>query len=239
LRVIDPNGLEVSKKLKKKRTKKEKKLKKERKKRRSSQRRESSNPIPTSKKATVIVSKKIVRQATAQNQTLGQYIRANKLRLIDPSQEDLQKVKKNHPQAGISRKMYGVDPASTKNIGHFGMMEDSKYEEELRRQDPRVFAEPKKANIKRISTLEGRRIDDFDRKLAKGKIMRSDTPNSKVSRVKTARTTKSSAIVVEEEVEPFRKMSFNDLMLFIFLVVLTCFGVMLTVYEFSYYAKTY
>lgn len=47
------------------------------------------------RKATIIVSKKIIRQATERGQTLKEYIKSNKLKLVDPDDHDIQKLQKS------------------------------------------------------------------------------------------------------------------------------------------------
>ena len=77
------------KKIKRKKEKKEKKNKSKKRKKSKNKDKAESQPIGLTRKATVIVSKRIVRQATERGQTLSEFVRENKLRLVAPSQNDL------------------------------------------------------------------------------------------------------------------------------------------------------
>lgn len=98
------------KKIKRKKDKKEKKKKSKKRKKSKHQDRAESQPLGMVRKATVLVSKKIVRQATERGQTLSQYVRENKLRLVAPSEKELNKASRH----GSTKQISSIENDSTK-----------------------------------------------------------------------------------------------------------------------------
>jgi hypothetical protein len=240
LKIKIPDDSKESKKRKKKKTKKSKKKRKEK------REEHRSNPLPMKRRATVIVSKRIVRQATERNQTLSEYIRENKLRLVEPSADDLKRVSSK--------------PASTKQIGSlrrgsalesekyrrwYKKQENHKYEDldSRRKMDGRILAEPISAGkgLRRKSTMQAGIRGDKTPLTADQKVLRrAGTIDMAIKKLR-----KLKELEPEEDVEQqnnlvqSRKMSFNDWMVLVFLIKLTVLGVMLSCIEFSYYADSF
>ena len=104
------------KKIKRKKDRKDKKKKSKRRKKSKDQERAESQPLGIARKATVLVSKKILRQATERGQTLSQYVRENKLRLVAPSEKDLKKTSQQSSTKHIS----SIGNDSTKGPQSYG-----------------------------------------------------------------------------------------------------------------------
>lgn len=241
----EPSSLMITQgeKVKKKKRRKEKKSKKSKKHKKSKDRevRRASQPVGLQKKATIIVSKRIVRQATASKMSLGEYIRHNKLRLVDPSQEDLRRVESRQ---GSSKKIMNIKGS---NKDSFYAPSKSNYEEDkydsfdsYRRQNPQIRADPRPMKAyKRKSTLEYNDLFDKDMRRKINKQMnRSATQNLNIKKLERPKTMRNKEPEVEKPKIPSRKLTLNDIMKFIFLVVLTVFGIVLSCIEFSYYAES-
>lgn len=187
------------------------------------------------KKATIIVSKRIVRQATERNQSLGQYIRENKLRLVDPTQDDLKRVgsRQSSSKRIESLRRGSTTTERTKPSYKFREAEDTKYDsfDSYRKQNSRVLADPHKINKmqKRRLTLEGKDIyeSEIPMRTVKKLLKKSKTSNLDLAKIKRVKTLRPEQ-VAEKLLVQGRKMNLNDWMLFIFLIILTIFGVVLS-----------
>lgn len=211
--------------IKKKKKRKEKKPKKKKMKKRDVS---EPNIGGLKRKATVIVSKRIVRQATERNQTLGEYIRQNKLKIVDPTEEDLRRVS-NRPATASARKIKSANPTSSKNLVKMDLFEELKKDEYFNKMDGRVFSEHKLAKdpkFKRRGTLQSQKL-------------RLEENKSELKRSLTVLSIPKNLKKEKNSLKPSRKMSLNDWMMFVFLCVLTLFGIILSLIEFSYYADTY
>lgn len=226
--------------IKKKKRKKEKKSKKKRKSKNREARR-PSQPVGLQKKATIIVSKKIVRQATASNMSLGEYIRHNKLRLVDPSREDLRKVESRQ---GSSKRIANIkgSPKNSFYAPSKANYEEDKYDsfDSYRKQNPQIRADPRPMKAyKRNSTLQYNDLFDKEmRKKINKQMKRSTTQDLNIKKLERPKTMRKKEPAPPKPKIPSRKLTLNDIMIFIFLIALTLFGVVLSCIEFSYYADS-
>jgi hypothetical protein len=232
--------IKTDEKVKKKKRKKDKKSKKKKKAKNKEDSR-LSHTAGLQKKATIIVSKKIVRQATANNMTLGQFIRENKLRLVDPSKDDLRRV-------GSRRSSTNKTTATRRSSkGSYYKSNKDNYEEDKndgfdshRERNPQIrsVSQPMKIYKRNGSVEYNDLFDNEMRKKINKQIKRSTTQNliaKKLEHPKKMRVKKPEPLKPKV---PSRNMTLNDIMIFIFLVVLTLFGVILSGIEFSYYADS-
>lgn len=228
LKIKIPDDSKESKKRKKKKTKKAKKNRKEK------REENKSNPLPIKRKATVIVSKRIVRQATERNQTLSEYIRENKLRLVEPSADDLKRVSSkpaSTKQIASLRRGSGLE--NDKYRRWYNKQENHKYEEldSRRKMDARVLAEPASADkgLRRKSTMQVKIRGDKSPLSADQKVLRrAGTIEMAIKKLRKLKELEKDEDLEENKIVQSRKMSFNDWMVLVFLIKLTILGVMLS-----------
>ena len=250
----EPESLMIRSKEKKKekRRKKSKKRKKDKnversKKRRKSKRQEAvSNPMGLKRKATIIVSKKIVRQATERGQSLGEYIRKNKLKLVDPSENDFKRLQSNtsaFDRRSSIRTEHKVKRFKPKK-------QETKYDsfDSFRKQSSviassQTIEKKPKSKYRRRGTVQGETIkNDLIAKPRRARIKKASTvvemEIKKLEDPENAKKREKKKMEKENKVKA-RSMNYNDIHIFAFLVVLTLFGVIMSLVEFVDYADSF
>ena len=200
-------------------------------------------------KATVIVSRKIVRQATNSGMSLGQFIKHNKLKLVDPSAKE----KRRFSVAQTVKHPVGeITDSYTPETMAWYKRRKSEAAESLKKQDDskskrseiRVRASPQRIakGLKRLSTLQNSSSvlkDNLKMKKKRSGSAQLD-PEKLVKVLEEEKVRLESDDTEEEEIQtvPLRCLNLNEWMVFVYIVILIFFGILLSIYEFTYYVDS-
>lgn len=196
------------------------------------------------------MSRKIVRQATQEGMTLSEYIKSKKLKLVDPTARDLQKVSEGRRSSAVSSSKFiqsAYTPSTQKWYNKSGLVEEDKHESRhlTPKYDNRVFSKPVRANkLRKSSTqqLEDEYEQDLNMKTSRKLLKRSGTLDIVAEKLK--KLANSNQSFEEEEEQTTRKkfkwrcLNLNEWNALIFFSILTLIGIILSIIEFSYYADS-